>query len=38
MERLYGDVGHILKIFPKLLLCVTKVGFVGRLGWFAGVF
>lgn len=38
MERLYGDVGHILKIFPKLLICDSKIDFVGCLGWFAGFF
>lgn len=37
--RVYRDLGHILNIFPKLLICDAKIGFVvvGLVGW-GGVF
>lgn len=28
MERVYRDLGHILKLFPKPLICDAKTGFV----------
>lgn len=28
MERVYRDLGHIPKIFPKLLICDATIDFV----------